>query len=355
MQNIDKAFYRFLMESDVSMQPVFEFFIEQVRNRAKYTVEFPNSQTCLIKYTGQPVSLEIQNPHWDYFVSAPSEKPSKTYGIHLLRNSDSMLVSSTYLGYDIKFRVYCATPQDILKEVFRVGNLLYAEKAASITLIDEAEEPWSKNTITINPDITIHKKTYQNGLYFARTLASEFEDEMVKLSEQTHEKVENLAKYRESIRNASWKAYQTAHPTASAPRPGTKKEKPTLGKGKMIRRKKTKEKEYVPPTFDPQDFYEVEIVPSSDYLLLLKMTNNENEAKPVYYIGLQNSVFNMVSKLHQTSLGVHMSLLDEELKEVNLKEIRLARNTARVTSTSELMSLFQQIEETYVSQMESEH
>lgn len=326
MSSITPAYYSFLKRGEISMQPIFSYFIRKVQENFTYTVEYPSSNVCLIKFPGYPVSLEISNSNWQYFTAAPEDKKKKIYFVILVKNSNQMECSSEYLGYKISNKKIFDTPANIHLEIIRIQKLLGKSNAQE--LINEIDLCFDEDLPPIDPTTTLEKDAYLQGKIYSKTLADEFSQnslkEMIQNVETSKLKLHDLRKERKEKFEQDKAKLEEEELELVAEEELKKKMRPVLGKARrLVYKPRFQKKKFVPePPPIYQYFYEIEVLRSKEYFVLLKMKNSDCKQNPVFYVGLHNSIYNMVNSWENP--GLEVCVFNKALKQVDVPELRLS-------------------------------
>jgi len=354
---IQMEYNLFLGENANSLiKTLYEDFIDRAKRRNGlfgYQVEFTLDDSCLIKFPSHEVSLRIREADWDRFCANFRDRSSKLYKIDLIDNFYRCRVSSTYLNYSIFNPVCVGTIDQIEYEITRVQKLLNnIPSNSNIKLINDMDEPWGDELNPINTSITLDKESYRVSVLESKKLVDEIRSDIDNMIQETKKKtdelyVKNKENYDTAYLNYNIKLVKKMENEPEQPQPppvqkSSKKLKPVLGEDNHRPQKVIQEgpQPFAPPSKIHQNFFNITIVPSNDYLLLIQMTNPDCDTYQKCYMGFKNTPFNMVHNIEK--YGVELVFLD---KHFNIDHTLLKNIKHQVvSSSSEFLTVFNTIE-----------
>jgi hypothetical protein len=336
------------------MKNIFNYFLQKAKTKKglNYPVEFPSNDCCLIKFPSHNVSLRIRDAEWDMFIAPYQFKLSRIYKISLVDNTYRLRVTSKYLDYDM-FKPKCfGKINEIEDEIMRVQKLLN-EMNPHIKLINEADEPWENIENPVDTSITLNKEVYRSGVAHCEQLVIKIKTLLENMAIESHQKTLALKQKNKHNHDEAYIAYniklsekvdenQKEQPSKITTKTSTKKLKPVLGEDnrKAHTVVKNSSGKFVSPPIIRQNFYNIKIVPSGDYLLLAEMTNVDSNIHQTFYLGFVNTPFNMVSSLNE--FGVELVFLNQYFKE----DDSLLKNVHNqvITSVDHFQLVYQKLE-----------
>lgn len=339
------------------IKTLYEDFIDRAKRRngeLGYQVEFTQDDSCLIKFPSHEVSLRIREADWERFCANNRDRSSKVYKIDLIDNFYRCRVSSTYLNYSILNPLCVGKIEHIEHEINRVQKILNnIPLNSNIMLINDMDGSWDDELNLIDTSTTLNKESYKVGVIKSKKLVDEIRSDVNDMILETKRKtdelyVKNKENYDTAYLNYNIKLVkkmenepEQAQSTPVQNQKNVKKLKPVLGEDNHRPQKVVQDAQpFAPPPKIHQNFFNITIVSSNDYLLLIQMTNPDCDTYTTCYIGFKNTPFNMVS--HITNYGVELVFLDGNLNPVDslLKHIR----NHVVSSVDEFLTVFYNLE-----------